>query len=1465
MLIFNPNYDMVHGGELSWLLGRIFEMESPGIPRTVLDFLNAMMVLLFYLILFIVILKRYNTGHNARNWVVFVISVSCGLASIEYFGAGIYCIAARNEGFSGVNYLCFVRGLIWFTLSITVLVRGSKWIDVLKVSWWIVFFLFISASNVSDLVQRRGIEILEIAPWAVNLLLFIYGLGNLRAIVSVPTLSSSFLEPLIVEESDKSHNDLREASFFSKLLFSWIYPLIRLGNSKPLNLDDIPCLISEDEALLAYEKLNDALLLETQRGANYSKNLVVRAIAKVHWKYAMLSGILALLRTISVVSAPLFLYAFVNYSNQDERNLKEGLFLVGILIAAKLVESLSHRHFYFISRRIGMTMRSALIVAVYKKQLRLSSLGRQRHSTGEIVNYIAVDAYRMGESVVWLHMGWASALQILSVIAVLYSVVGLGVLPGLVPFIVCGVLNVPFAKMLQKCQTEFMIVQDKRLRSLSEILNSMKIIKLHSWEEHFKNLTESLRRSEFKWLAETQYNKTYATVLYWMSPTIVSSVIFFGCLIFKSVRLDEGIIFTVLAALRSMSEPVRFLPEALSALIQIKVSFERINLFMLEDELKCENLLTHPSETSGHIISIEKSCFSWDPDAITPTLRAVELEVRRGQKIAVCGPVGAGKSSLLYALLGEIPKISGKVTVFGSVAYVSQVSWIQSGTIRDNILFGSPMDKVKYDYAIKMSALDIDIDSFDYGDLTEIGQRGLNMSGGQKQRIQLARAIYKDADIYLLDDPFSAVDAHTSAALFNDCVMTALAKKTVILVVHQVEFLADVDDILVMEGGHIVQSGSFKELMMTGTSFEQLVNAHKNVKEAFDPSSSMAEHERKIAHASPLELINTYASIEQTIGEIPSTTGVQLTQEEEKEAGDIGWKTFFDYVFVSKGTTYFWSSLISQFGFTALQATASFWLAFSIQNRKITSVVVVGIYALISSLSAVFIYLRTLFVIFLGLKASEAFFSGFTDSIFSASMLFFDSTPVGRILTRASSDLSILDLDIPVAFMFVISSLSETLAAIFIMASVTWQVFFVGIFALLALKYIQGYYQTSAMELMRINGTTKAPIMNYASETALGVATIRAFKMDDKFSSSYQKLVDKDAKVFLSSNAAMEWLVLRTEACQNLTVLTAVFLVVLLPNGYITPGLVGLSLSYAFLLTSSQVFLTRWFSSLVNYIVSVERIKQYMFIRPESPVIVKNESPPLSWPSNGRIELLDLKIRYRINAPIVLKGITCTINGGTRVGVVGRTGSGKTTLISSLFRLVEPYNGQIVIDGLDICSIGLKDLRLRLSIIPQEPTLFRGTVRTNLDPLGLHSDDEIWKALEKCQLKTIIGELPKQLDSSVSDEGENWSVGQRQLFSLGRVLLRRNRILVLDEATASIDSVTDAILQRIIRQEFSECTVITVAHRVPTVLDSDMVMVLSNGNLVEYDEPSMLMGTKSSFSKLVDEYWSNYKRVSPCS
>ncbi|OEL13321.1 ABC transporter C family member 8 [Dichanthelium oligosanthes] len=1421
----------VLGWPPSWVCGReggSLTVASPCVQRTLIDCVNAALLVAYASALAAACVRRQWASASRRSgarwwrWGLAVVSACCVAAAVGYGVAGF-----QDTSDIAAAAPCLVRGLVWIVLAASLHVQPNRPARAVAVLWWALFSLLITAYNAEILISGGTLDVEEMIAWPVNVLLLLCALGS----VLWPSHgqhhdasddNGGLSEPLIGKESKAvPTSELYRAGLFRQLAFSWLNPLLRLGRSKALDLADIPLIADEDTAQHASQKFTEAWSRHVHDKArsrrSVGSNRLALVLGKCFLGEILLTGFYAFLRTLSIAVAPLMLFAFVWYSNQEERDLRIGLALVGCLLLMKLVESLSQRHWFFDSRRTGMRIRSALMAVIFQKQLKLSSQGRKNHSTGEIVNYIAVDAYRLGDAISWLHMGWSSPLQLVFAVATLFWALKLGALPGLVPLVIFGFLNVPFAKLLQGYQADFMVAQDERLRSTSEILNSMKIIKLQSWEEKFQNMIESLRDGEFKWLRETQMKKAYGAVMYWMSPTVVSAVMYTATAIMGSAPLNASTLFTVLATLRVMAEPVRFLPEILTMMIQYKVSLDRIERFLLEDEIREEDVKRVLSDNSDIRVQVQDGNFSWNASGANLSLRNVNLSISRGEKVAVCGPVGSGKSSLLYALLVEIPRISG--SVFGSVAYVSQNSWIQSGTVRDNILFGKPFNKELYEKAIKSCALDKDIENFDHGDLTEIGQRGLNMSGGQKQRIQLARAVYNDADLYLLDDPFSAVDAHTAAVLFYDCVMTALAEKTVVLVTHQVEFLTETSRILVMEGGQVSQQGKYSELLESGTAFEKLVSAHQSSITALDTSASQqSEVQGQLVpdeNIVPSALQATRQASDIEVAAKGPSAAIQLTEEEKKGIGDLGWKPYKDYINVSKGAFQFSGMCTSQVLFTCFQIASTYWLAVAVQMDNVSAALLVGAYSGLSIFSCCFAYFRSFFAAILGLKASKAFFSGLMDSVFKAPMSFFDSTPVGRILTRASSDLSILDFDIPYSMAFVTTGSIEVVTTVLVMESI------------------------------------------------LGVVTIRAFAAAERFIHSNMQLIDTDATLFFHTVAAQEWVLIRVEALQSLTIITAALFLVLVPPGTISPGFAGLCLSYALTLTAAQVFLTRFYSYLENYIISVERIKQYMHLPEEPPAIIPENRPPASWPQEGRIDLQDLKIRYRPNAPLVLKGITCTFAAGNKIGVVGRTGSGKSTLISSLFRLVDPAGGRILIDKLDICSIGLKDLRTKLSIIPQEPTLFRGTVRNNLDPLGLHSDQEIWEALEKCQLKTAISSTPALLDTVVSDDGDNWSAGQRQLFCLGRVLLRRNKILVLDEATASIDSATDAILQKVIRQQFSSCTVITIAHRVPTVTDSDRVLVLSYGKLLEYETPAKLLEDKqSAFAKLVAEYWANTKRNS---
>nr|QTX16888.1 ABCC8 [Echinochloa colona] len=1429
----------VLGWSPSWACGRL-TVASPCVQRALIDCVNGALLVAYAAALVAAACARRRRWASAAGrssgdtrwwrWGLALVSACCVAAAVGY---GVDGFQHASDA-AAAAAPCFFRALVWIALATSLHVKPSRPAAAVAVLWWALFSLLVTAYNADILIGGGALDVAEMVAWPVNLLLLLCALGSVlrrrsrgrHHDASGDNHNGGLSEHLIGKDDDEAAvptSELYRSGLFRQLAFSWLNPLLRLGRSKALDLADIPLIAGEDTAEHSSHKFAEAWSRHVHGKArtrrSVGRNSLALVLGKCFLGEILLTGFYAFLRTLSIAVAPLLLFAFVWYSNQEVRDLRVGLALVGCLLLMKLVESLSQRHWFFDSRRTGMRIRSALMAVIFQKQLRLSSQGRKNHSTGEIVNYIAVDAYRLGDAISWLHMGWSSPLQLVFAVATLFWALKLGALPGLVPLVIFGFLNVPFAKILQGYQAKFMVAQDERLRSTSEILNSMKIIKLQSWEEKFRNMVESLRDGEFKWLRETQMKKAYGAVMYWMSPTVVSAVMYTATAIMGSAPLNASTLFTVLATLRVMAEPVRFLPEILTMMIQYKVSLDRIERFLLEDEIREEDVKRVPSDNSDIRVQVQDGNFSWN------------------------------------------------ATGANLVAYVSQNSWIQSGTVRANILFGKPFNKELYEKAIKSCALDKDIENFDHGDLTEIGQRGLNMSGGQKQRIQLARAVYNDADVYLLDDPFSAVDAHTAAVLFYDCVMTALAQKTVVLVTHQVEFLTETSRILVMEGGQVSQQGKYSELLESGTAFEKLVSAHQSSITELDTSASQQNQVQgqlvPDENIVPSALQATRQASDIEVAAKGPSAAIQLTEEEEKGIGDLGWKPYKDYINVSKGVFQFSGMCTSQVLFTCFQIASTYWLAVAVQMDNVSAALLVGAYSGLSIFSCFFAYFRSLFAAVLGLKASKTFFSGLMDSVFKAPMSFFDSTPVGRILTRASSDLSILDFDIPYSMAFVTTGSIEVVTTVLVMGTVTWQVLVVAIPVTITMVYVQRYYVSSARELVRINGTTKAPVMNYASESILGVVTIRAFAATERFIRSNMQLIDTDATMFFHTVAAQEWVLIRVEALQSLTIITAALFLVLVPPGVISPGFAGLCLSYALTLTSAQVFLTRFYSYLENYIISVERIKQYMHLPAEPPAIIPENRAPTSWPQEGRIDLQDLKIRYRPNAPLVLKGITCTFAAGNKIGVVGRTGSGKSTLISSLFRLVDPSCGRILIDKLDICSIGLKDLRTKLSIIPQEPTLFRGTVRNNLDPLGLHSDQEIWEALDKCQLKTAISSTPDLLDTVVSDDGDNWSAGQRQLFCLGRVLLRRNKILVLDEATASIDSATDAILQKVIRQQFSSCTVITIAHRVPTVTDSDRVLVLSYGKLLEYETPAKLLEDKqSAFAKLVAEYWANTKRNS---
>ncbi|KAE8077824.1 hypothetical protein FH972_016350 [Carpinus fangiana] len=1307
--------------------------------------------------------------------------------------------------------LVLVQGFTWLLISLTVSLKGNKLPRSPLRLLTILSFLFagiVCALSLFSAILSKEVSI-KVAldmlsfPGAI-LLMFCTFKGYKYQASDEGVDESSLYTPLNGEASDVSKSDsvgpltlFAKAGFFSRISFWWLNPLMKRGRERTLEDEDIPKLREADRAescyLLFLEQLNKQKQAEPS-----SQPSILRTIIVCHWKEILKSGFFALLKILTLSAGPVLLNAFILVAEGKESFKYEGYVLAITLFISKCIESVSQRQWYFRSRLIGLKVRSLLTAAIYKKQLRLSNAAKLTHSGGEIMNYVTVDAYRIGEFPFWFHQTWTTSLQLCIALVILYRAVGLATFAALVVVVLTVLCNAPLAKLQHKFQSKLMVAQDERLRASSEALINMKVLKLYAWETHFKTVIENLRKVEYKWLSAVQSQKAYNAFLFWASPVLVSAATFGACYFLK-IPLHANNVFTFVATLRLVQDPVRSIPEVIGVVIQAKVAFERILKFLEAPELQSANVQRKTTVESVNVaISIKSANFAWEENLSKPTLRDINLEVRPGEKVAMCGEVGSGKSTLLAAILGEVPNIQGTIQVYGKIAYVSQSAWIQTGTIQENILFGSNMDSQKYGETLERCSLVKDLELLPYGDLTEIGERGVNLSGGQKQRIQLARALYQDADTYLLDDPFSAVDAHTSTSLFSEYIMEALSGKTVLLVTHQVDFLPAFHTILLMSDGEILQAAPYHHLLASSIEFQDLVNAHKKTAGSDRPADATAAQGGGIFAR---DIRKT--SVEK---HKKGSKGDQLIKQEDREIGDMGFKPYLKYLNQNKGFLYFSIASLSHLIFVASQISQNSWMAANVENPNVSTLRLIVVYLLIAFSATLVLLSRSLASVALGLQSSKSLFSQLLNALFRAPMSFYDSTPLGRMLSRVSSDLSILDLDVPFSFIYAVAATTNTYAN------------------------LGGYYFSTAKELMRINGTTKSLVANHLAESVAGAMTIRAFEEEERFFAKNLVLVDTNATL-----------------C-----------VVLLPPGTFGSGFIGMALSYGLSLNGSLVLSIQNQCTLANYIISVERLDQYMHIPSEAPEIIEGNWPPTNWPSLGKVEILDLQIKYRPNTPLVLRGVSCTFEGGQKIGIVGRTGSGKSTLIGALFRLVEPVGGKIVVDGIDICLIGLHDLRSRFGIIPQDPTLFAGTVRFNLDPLSQHSDKEIWEVLEKCQLQEVVREKEEGLDSLVVEDGSNWSQGQRQLFCLGRALLRRSRILVLDEATASIDNATYMILQKTIRTEFVNCTVITVAHRIPTVMDCGMVLAISDGKLVEYDEPMKLMKREGSlFGQLVKEYWSH--------
>jgi ABC-type multidrug transport system fused ATPase/permease subunit len=1300
------------------------------------------------------------------------------------------------------------------------------------------------------------------------------------------------------------------ADIFSVLTFSWMTPLMKRGYKTFLTQDDLWNLRKRDATRATANAFGSAWDHELEKKHPSLWLAMFHAFGAPYFRGAVIKTASDVLNFAQPQLLRLLITFVDSYRTDHPQPVARGAAIALAMFAVSVSQTAFLHQYFQRSFETGMRIKSSLTASIYAKSTRLSNEGRASKSTGDIVNYMAVDTQRLQDLAQYGQQLWSAPFQIVLCMLSLYQLLGYSMFAGVGAMVIMIPINGWIARMMKSLQKEQMKNKDARTRLMTEILNNMKSIKLYAWTTAFINKLNYIRNDrELKTLRKIGAAQAFSTFTWSTTPFLVSCSTFGVFVLTQHRPLTTDIVFPALTLFNLLTFPLAILPMVITAIVEASVAVGRITSYLLADELQ-EDAVIHQDvadEMGEETVRIRDATFTWNRNEERRALHDINFSAHKGELACIVGRVGSGKSSLLQAVLGDLWKIKGEVLLRGKTAYVPQSAWVMNASVRENIVFGHRWDPQFYDKTVKACALRDDFASLPDGDQTEVGERGISLSGGQKARVTLARAVYARADVYLLDDCLSAVDQHVGRHLIDNVLgpKGLLAGKTRILATNSIPVLIEAEMIALLRDGKILEKGTYGQLMAMKGEIANLIKASQNEEQGeaesrtsesvvsdeettvygTSPASDdeQAQEEAEAAqegasHLAPLRTGNgtarkssfntlrraSTASFKGPRGKVVDEEGGGLKSKQTKEfseQGKVKWSVYGEYAKTSNLVAVC-IYLLLLLGAQSASIGGSVWLKHwsEVNQRYMGNPSVgkyIGIYFAFGVGSAALVVVQTLILwIFCSIEASRKLHERMAFAIFRSPMNFFETTPAGRILNRFSSDIYRVDEVLARTFNMLFVNTARA-AFTLVVISASTPIFIALIIPLGGLYlYIQRYYLRTSRELKRLDSISRSPIYAHFQESLSGMSTIRAYRQQKRFELENEWRVDANLRAYFPSINANRWLAVRLEFIGSVIILAAAGFAIIsvASNSGLSAGMVGLSMSYALQITQSLNWIVRQTVEVETNIVSVERVLEYAALPSEAPEIISKNRPPISWPSQGAVSFNNYSTRYRPGLDLVLKNINLKIKAHEKIGVVGRTGAGKSSLTLALFRIIEPSEGFVGIDNLNTSTIGLLDLRRRLAIIPQDAALFEGTVRDNLDPGHVHDDTELWSVLDHARLKEHISSMPGKLDAQIFEGGSNLSSGQRQLVSLARALLAPSNILVLDEATAAVDVETDAMLQATLRSSmFRNRTIITIAHRINTILDSDRIIVLDRGTVAEFDTPAELVRRKGLFYELVKE------------